>query len=136
MVNRFHVGDRWADEDGDEWIVFAVSDDRTTCRAVLLEEQFVNASFLSDGKCIDDGWTLVLTRLISSERWIPFAEMMPEPPGKGNSKRLVICSESHQMLLLEELHGKWTHSESGIPAELSQALILWSWRYLLPPEAS
>jgi hypothetical protein len=128
-VGKFHVGDRWADQWGREWFVYLVAEDGLT-HAIkdgetrVFHEQELDPNYAT------------LTRLISSERWIPFAEMMPDEPANGDSKRLVICSESHQMLLLKGLHGKWTHSESGIPAELSQALIRWSWRYLQPPEAS
>lgn len=145
-MNNFHVGDRWADEDGDEWLVFATSDDRTTCRAVLLGEKFVNAEFRTDGKCITDGWTLFLTRLISSERWIPFAEMLPDSaddrPGQmlvveyaTNTPSLFISSEGDEGWF--EWRERWGDNgyERLTPSDMRD-IGGTHWRYLTPPEAS
>ncbi len=137
-MGKFHVGDRWADDDGDEWLVFATSDDRTTCRAVLLGEKFVNAEFRTDGKCITDGWTLFLTRLISSERWIPFAEMMPETP-RASKKRVVVAyvEDEEDPYLFCARNGQWIASDEIAEWSLSELTPDGAhWRYLTPPEAS
>jgi hypothetical protein len=72
-VGEFHVGDRWVDNIDDEWWLY--HDDVTEGLRGIRVRDGVSHWFI-DGK--NKLYSVTLTRLISSERWIPFAEMMPD----------------------------------------------------------
>jgi hypothetical protein len=79
-----------------------------------------------------------LTRLISSERWIPFAEMMPEPPQPGE-KRVVVAyvEDEEDPYLFRVRGGQWVASDELADWSLSALTPDGAhWRYLTPPEAS
>jgi len=85
-----------------------------------------------------------LTRLISSERWIPFAEMMPEFPKEGDTRMLVIMPHGapEQTIALacqdfpEDNHRVWADrggtSLGQFLAGISRTEFT-HWRYLQPP---
>lgn len=70
---RFHVGDRWADQRGDEWWLYQLDTDGEV-RGVRVSDGV--SHWFRDGR--NNLYKLELTRLISSERGIPFVEMLPD----------------------------------------------------------
>jgi hypothetical protein len=139
-VGKFHVGDRWADQFGVEWFVFLYSASSGHIWAIapfhLLPLQFHRDEGYCLGLC--DGKTPELTRLISSERWIPFAEMMPAPPQPGE-KRVVVAyvEDEEDPYLFRVCGGQWVASDEFADWSLSELTPDGAhWRYLQPPEAS
>jgi hypothetical protein len=138
-VAKYHVGDRWADQDGDEWFVYRVS----TENVYAVDSGGVTVVFTY----VRSMSGLVLTRLISSERWIPFAEHGPDEP-EPNERRSILIRDP----LLHHVEGRericiphddndsgrvrWfeSHLDSTIDEMIDDGYS--EWRYLLPPEAS
>jgi hypothetical protein len=81
-----------------------------------------------------------LTRLISSERWIPFAEMMPESPAKGEQRCLLASRVGFEPYVLSPTKERiWVlnpgEDRSVVLSELIEEGVT-HWRYLTPPEAT
>lgn len=133
---KFHVGDRWADQWDVEHLIVAVG--YTHGQAFPLDGSGELHYFsLGTGEFERSPEKARLTRLISSERWIPFAEMMPEAPMEGDKRRLLLGFTTGQILLCKELGGSWSHVESGARVGLDTARNMCAFlRYLTPPEAS
>jgi hypothetical protein len=132
-VGKFHVGDRWADEDGCEWFVYRVS----TENVYAVDSGGVTVVF-TYGRSMSG---LVLTRLISSERWIPFAEMMPEAPETVGKRRLVVCDHHGEMMFLVPMLREPAATNTWRCLEFPFGITFtancgWTWKYLQPPEAS
>jgi hypothetical protein len=128
-VGKFHVGDRWADQAGDEWFVYRVS----TENAYAVHSGGATTVF-TYGRSLSGP---VLTRLISSERWIPFAEMIPEKPQAGE-KRIVVAyvEDEEDPYLFRVRGGQWVASDEIADWSLSELTPDGAhWRYILPPEA-
>lgn len=127
---KFHVGDRWADQDGCEWLLFWTNgeDEVRACNKIGRVEIFRYGRSLSG---------VVLTRLISSERWIPFAEMMPEEPVLDKESRsLLIYRKATDVQVLDAFGNVW-HDVGGRTLKTWVTLHRFThWRYLLTPEAS
>ena len=136
-MSKYHVGDRWADQNGDEWLVYSVKETHIFAGQT---SRGTTCVFFTDPGCIDR-----LTRLISSERWIPFAEMMPDdahqetrtiivrdPTRKADAdrERLVVPVSDDQFDL-----GCWleSHQDDGIEDMIAHGYS--EWKYLTPPEA-
>jgi hypothetical protein len=138
-VGKFHVGDRWADQVGREWLV--VRTHGPLWRAVLQGPwEYTCALFNSEGLSSGDG-SVCLTRLISSERWIPFEEMMPEPPVKGDQRKFLALpdwdAEDVDIIDVYEASGKTWRDRHSIPLNLDAPQSDYThWRYIQPPEAS
>lgn len=73
---------------------------------------------------------------ISSERWIPFAEMMPEPPTEGDSRILVLYLKNDYAQMLEAREEDWEDTSGYSLEELLLETDFTHWKYLQPPEAS
>lgn len=134
---KFHVGDRWADQWDNPWMVVHHWADRGEIAAI----NRLGSVVLFDGKTGVDKFAVprtTLTRLISSERWIPFAEMMPEPPTEGE-KRIVVAyvEDEEDPYLFRVRGGQWVASDEIADWSLSELNPDGAhWRYLQPPEAS
>lgn len=137
---KFHVGDRWADQDGDEWLVFAVHGTVISAGSQSGSEGALSGSFavfFDDPDSLDR-----LTRLISSERWIPFAEMMPEHTAPGDKRALLASRVGFEPYILSRTgtDAQWVcwrdrdETDYDTLAELIADGVT-HWRYLLPPEA-
>ena len=125
-VSKFHVGDRWADNIDDEWWLY-YDDISEGLRGVRTRDGV--SHWFVDGK--NKLYSVTLTRLISSERWIPSAEMMPEAaPG---DRRVVVAFGKGVVPM-------WSYmSDPQLPAflaEVEKSGVYTHWRFLQPPEAS
>jgi hypothetical protein len=119
---KFHVGDRWADVIENQWLVTCVDGDGD-CNAVRTTDG-LSIWFSADDESVP------LKRLISSERWIPFAEMMPE----------VIPADDRVVVAIGKgVVPMWSYmSDPSLPgfiAKVTQYGEYTHWRYLTPPEA-
>jgi hypothetical protein len=139
-VGKFHVGDRWADQFGDEWFIYG-TEPKAGAVMALCQATYMHKSFNSGGVQTvfgDKTWDNVprLTRLISSERWIPFAEMMPEPPTKDDDRVMVIYRKAYATQMLEAYGQSWQDIGGRTLNTWFGTYKYTHWKYIQPPEAS
>lgn len=146
-MGKFHVGDRWSDGKGDEWLIYLASQERYEVRAFCVKSERqpmlgMSRSFDMEGHIL---WRdeVSLTRLISSERWIPFTEMMPEHTAPGDKRALLASRVGFEPYILSrtETEGCWVcwRDRNETDCDTLDKLIsegVTHWRYITPPEAS
>lgn len=132
-MSKFHVGDRWLDDHGREWVI---GDIIGTNRAISAGHGTMR-TFDQNGCHKLSGSRLV--RLVSSERWIPFTEMMPEPPAEGDKRYLLLGSTDDpepEWIRFSEAESAWDDGYGNGPEEWTEDGRCDVWRYIQPPEAT
>lgn len=143
-MTKFHVGDRWEDQHGGVWIV--VGSATTSVTAALIHSKHTRLEMFGpiDGNSAETG--LRLTRLISSERWVPFAEMLPDSADDRPGQMLVVeyATDTPSLFISRERDEgrfewceRWGDNgyERLTPSDM-RAIGGTHWRYLTPPESS
>lgn len=140
---KFHVGDRWADQWDGEWWVYDVSsewahaidsDGESSMFSQETGERHENTIIGAERRC--------LTRLISSERWIPFVEMMPEHTVPGDKRALLASRVGFEPYILSRTGTEarwicWRNRDETDYDTLDGLIVdgVTHWKYLQPPEA-